>query len=176
MGKYKRCGHHESQEQGGSLPLTSCPTTSGRDPSPSPAWPQRPEGSDFASLPVPAPQAPSWLMVNLGLQAEGGPRNPRVSLPEATCSTREAQTMGWDSPERLLPFSQGPCAHLCRLLFPEVLHPFHPQNRALCLSLGPLSAQCPQGRPTSRDGPLLRMCECVRVCGGGQGKWSGKPL
>lgn len=80
--------------------------------------------------------------------------------------------MGWDSPGMFLPLLSG---HLCSSvpppLFPEALHPFHPQNRALCLSPpGPPSlCTVSPGAIHLKGWPLLHTCEGVRVCVWGVG-------
>ena len=56
------------------------------------------------------------------------------------------------------------------LLFPEALHPFHPQSRALCLSPPGPPSLCTvlQELSTSRDSPCFTHVSVYEfVCGGG---------
>lgn len=60
------------------------------------------------------------------------------------------------------------------LLFPEALHPFHPQSRALCLSPPGPPSLCTvlQELSTSRDSPCFtHVCVCTSLCACGGVIW-----
>lgn len=132
-------------------------------PIPSVASP--PEGSDFASPPCPCPRHP-WLMGEPGSlrQREGLGKVPECCSLWQPVLDERCPDHGRGLSRKAPASSVRTLVLICApLLFPEALHPFHPQSRALCLPPPgpPLSAQCSKSCPPQGIALASHTCVCV---------------